>query len=267
MDMGLAGRTALITGGSKGIGLSIAEMLAAEGCHLHLVARAQADLEAARDGLRAAAKASKAAEVNIQIHAMDLARRGSVAELAARVPQIDILVNNAGSIPRGTVEEVDEDRWREAWDLKVFGYINMSREYYRLMKARGKGVIINILGNGGEALDAGYIAGGAGNAALMAFTRALGGQSAKDGLRVVGVNPGPVATQRLTSLMQKEAATRFGGDVSRWEELAKGFPFGRAATVEEIASTVVLLASDRSSYTTGTVFTIDGGIVNRGSLI
>jgi 3-oxoacyl-[acyl-carrier protein] reductase len=260
MEMGLAGRTALITGGSKGIGLAIAEMLALEGCHLHLVARQQADLEAARDKLLSIAK------VDVHIHAMDLAERGSAVALATRVPQIDILVNNAGSIPRGTVQEIDEDRWRHAWDLKVFGYINMSREYYRLMKARHKGVIINILGNGGEALDAGYIAGGAGNAALMAFTRALGGQSARDGLRVVGVNPGPVATERLIGLMQKEAGTRLG-DASRWQELEKGFPFGRAATVQEIASTVVLLASDRSSYTTGTVFTIDGGMVNRGSLI
>jgi NAD(P)-dependent dehydrogenase (short-subunit alcohol dehydrogenase family) len=260
MDMGLAGRTALITGGSKGIGLAIAEMLAQEGCHLHLVARRQPDLEAARARLLSLAK------VDVEIHAMDLAQRGSAASLAARVPQIVILVNNAGSIPRGTLEEIDEERWRDAWDLKVFGYINMSREYYRRMKARRQGVIVNILGNGGEALDAGYIAGGAGNAALMAFTRALGGQSARDGLRVIGVNPGPVATDRLIGLMQKEAGKRFG-DKSRWQELAKGFPFGRAATVEEIASTVVLLASDRSSYTTGTVFTIDGGMVNRGSLI
>jgi NAD(P)-dependent dehydrogenase (short-subunit alcohol dehydrogenase family) len=260
MDMGLAGRTALITGGSKGIGLAIAQMLAAEGCHLHLVARQQEDLEAARAILLAAWR------VDVQIHAMDLAERGSAAELAARVQQTEILVNNAGSIPRGTLDEIEEDRWRQAWDLKVFGYINMSREYYRLMKARGKGVIVNILGNGGEALDAGYICGGAGNAALMAFTRALGGQSARDGLRVIGINPGPVATERLIGLMQKEAGTRFG-DKSRWRELEQGFPFGRAATVEEIASMVVLLASDRSSYTTGTVITIDGGMVNRGSLI
>lgn len=260
MDMGLAGRTALITGGSKGIGFAIAAMLAEEGCRLHLVARQQADLEAARDKLLSLAK------VDVRILAMDLAERGSAAGLAARVPHVDILVNNAGSIPRGTLEEIGEERWREAWDLKVFGYINLTREYYRLMKARGKGVIINILGNGGEALDAGYICGGAGNAALMAFSRALGGQSARDGIRVIGVNPGPVATERLIGLMQKEAGTRLG-DKGRWQELEKGFPFGRAATVEEIASTVVLLASDRSSYTTGTVFTIDGGMVNRGSLI
>jgi NAD(P)-dependent dehydrogenase (short-subunit alcohol dehydrogenase family) len=260
MDMGLKGRTALITGGSKGIGFSIAEMMADEGCNLHLVARSQADLEAARAKLLARWK------VDVRIHALDLAQRGVVARLAADVPDLDILINNAGSIPRGSIDEIDEDRWREAWDLKVFGYINMCREYYRRMKARGKGVIVNILGNGGEALDAGYICGGAGNASLMAFSRALGGQSHKDNIRVVGVNPGPVATDRLVTLMQKEARSRLG-DESRWREFEKTCPFGRAATVEEIAATVVLLASDRSSYTTGTIVTIDGGMTNRGSLI
>jgi NAD(P)-dependent dehydrogenase (short-subunit alcohol dehydrogenase family) len=260
MDMGLTGRTALITGGSKGIGLAIARMLAAEGCHLHLVARSRDDLEAARQQLR------DAADVDVQLHAMDLAQRGQVEALAGRCPDVDILVNNAGSIPRGSLEEIDEDRWREAWDLKVFGYINMCRAYFRMMKARRSGVIVNILGNGGERLDAGYIAGGAGNASLMAFTRALGGTSADVGVRVVGVNPGPVATERLVGLMQKEARTRLG-DAARWQELAASFPFGRAATVDEIAATVVLLASDRSSYTTGTIVTIDGGMANRGSLI
>ena len=100
----------------------------------------------------------------------------------------------------------------------------------------------------------------------MAFTRALGGASADDGIRVVGVNPGPVATERLVSLMQKEAASRHG-DASRWREFEAGFPFGRAATVDEIAATVALLASDLSSYTTGTIVTIDGGMSHRGSLI
>jgi NAD(P)-dependent dehydrogenase (short-subunit alcohol dehydrogenase family) len=260
MDLKLKAHSALITGGSKGIGFSIAQFLAAEGCQLTLIARSETDLAAARERLR------KAHGVPVTIYAMDLAERGRPKELAANCPDIDILVNNAGSIPRGSVEEIDEDRWRAAWDLKVFGYINMCREFYRLMKVRRRGVIINILGNGGEALDAGYICGGAGNASLMAFTRALGGQSARDGVRVVGVNPGPVATERLIGLMQTEAKKRFG-DESRWREFEKGFPFGRAATVEEIAATVVLLASDLSSYTTGTIVTIDGGMVNRGSLI
>ena len=260
MDLGLRGRTALITGGSKGIGLSIAKFLAAEGCALHLVSRSAADLDAAR------ALLLQAHEVPIRVHPMDLAARGSAQALASRVRDLDILVNNAGSTPRGTLLDVDEDRFRAAFDLKVFGYITLSREFYRQMKARRRGVIVNILGNGGEAPDAGYIAGAACNASLMAFTRALGGQSDRDGIRVVGVNPGPVATERLVGLMKTEAQRKFG-DESRWQELAAGFPFGRAATVEEVSATVALLVSDLSSYTTGTIVTIDGGMVNRGSLI
>ncbi len=260
MDLKLKGRSTLITGGSKGIGFAIARFLAAEGCNLHLVARSETDLASVRERL------SKEYGVQVNTYAMDLAQRGRAQVLASKCPEVDILVNNAGSTPRGTLLEIDEDRFRAAFDLKVFGYINLCREFYRQMKARRKGVIINILGNGGEAPDAGYIAGAACNASLMAFTRALGGQSDKDGVRVVGVNPGPVATERLVGLMKTEARRKLG-DESRWQEFAKGFPFGRAASVEEIAATVALLASDLSSYTTGTVVTIDGGMVNRGSLI
>lgn len=260
MDLRLKGRSALVTGGSKGIGFAIARFLAAEGCALHLVARSEKDLESAKKTLR------DQYGVSVTLHPMDLAQRGRAQVLASKCPDLDILVNNAGSTPRGTLLEVDEERLRTAFDLKVFGYINMCREFYRQMKARRKGVIINILGNGGEAPDAGYIAGAACNASLMAFTRALGGQSDKDGVRVVGVNPGPVATERLVGLMKTEAKRKFG-DESRWQEFSKGFPFGRAASVDEIAATVALLASDLSSYTTGTVVTIDGGMVNRGSLI
>jgi NAD(P)-dependent dehydrogenase (short-subunit alcohol dehydrogenase family) len=260
MDLKLKGRSALVTGGSKGIGFAIARFLAAEGCHLHLVARSETDLESARKTLR------DQYGVSITVHAMDLAQRGRAQVLASKCPEVDILVNNAGSTPRGTLLEIDEERFRAAFDLKVFGYINLCREFYRQMRARRRGVIINILGNGGEAPDAGYIAGAACNASLMAFTRALGGQSDKDGVRVVGVNPGPVATERLVGLMKTEAKRKLG-DESRWQEFSKGFPFGRAASVDEVAATVALLASDLSSYTTGTVVTIDGGMVNRGSLI
>jgi NAD(P)-dependent dehydrogenase (short-subunit alcohol dehydrogenase family) len=260
MDLALEGRTALVTGGSKGIGLAIATQLAAEGCSLHLVARTLADLEAARRAL------STRYSVAVYVHVTDMAKRGSAEALGGTCGDVDILVNNAGSTPRGALDELDEERWRKAFDLKVFGYINLARVFYARMKARRSGVIINIIGNGGERMDYGYIAGAAGNAALMAFTRALGAGSIDFGVRAVGVNPGPVATERLVGLMKQEAQTRFG-DPERWRELEKSFPLARSATVEEIAATVALLASDRSAYTTGTIVTIDGGLAHRGSLI
>jgi NAD(P)-dependent dehydrogenase (short-subunit alcohol dehydrogenase family) len=260
MQLGLKGRSALVTGASKGIGRAIALQFAQEGVDVAITARSEKQLESVRSEIAARAP------VTVRVFPLDLSIGRSAEVLAAECANVDILVNNAGAIPRGRIDEIDEQRWRTAWDLKVFGYINMTRAFYALMKKRGKGVIINILGNGGERVDAGYICGAAGNAALMAFTRAMGGASHKDGIRVVGINPGPTATERLVALMQKEATDRFG-TAERWKELMKPFPFGRAGTPEEIAAMAALLASDLSAYTTGTVVTIDGGMANAGSLI
>ena len=156
--------------------------------------------------------------------------------------------------------------WREGWELKVFGYINLSRLVYARMKARGSGVIVNDIGNAGERLDADYIAGTSGNAALMAFTRALGGQSLDHGIRVVGVNPGPVETDRIVKLMKTRAKDWYG-DEDRYKELMSRFPMGRAATVAEVADLILFLASDRASYISGAIVTIDGGITSRNSIV
>ncbi|HWI28382.1 MAG TPA: SDR family oxidoreductase [Stellaceae bacterium] len=260
MELDLAGKKALVTGASKGIGRAVACLLAAEGCDLVLVARTPADLERVRDEIRA--------ERNVAVTAvpLDLSRSDAARSLAHDHPEIDILVNNAGAIPGGTLDEIDEPRWREAWDLKVFGYINLCRAYVASMRTRRRGVIVNIIGSAGERLDAAYIAGSTGNAALMAFTRALGGTAPESGLRVVGINPGPVSTDRLVTLLRKRAQDRLG-DAERWPELTKSMPFGRPATPEEIAAMAAFLASERSGYTSGTIVTIDGGIANRGAVM
>jgi NAD(P)-dependent dehydrogenase (short-subunit alcohol dehydrogenase family) len=181
-----------------------------------------------------------------------------VRRVAAEAGEIDILVNNAGAIPPGDVLSVDDARWREAWDLKVFGYISFCRVVYAQMKARRAGVIVNVIGAAGESFPTGYIAGAAGNASLMAFTRALGKGAPADGLRVVAINPGPVETDRLVMLRRAEAQIKLG-DAERWRELTSGMPFGRAASPREIANAVAFLASPLSGYTTGTILTINGG--------
>ena len=256
MDLNLRGRKALVTGASKGIGFATAKALAQEGCDVILVSRTAADLASARERILAAAN------VSVVVEPLDMSQSASAPTLARKYSDIDILVNNAGAIPGGSVEDVDEQRWRAAWDLKVFGYINLTREFFRLMKARGNGVIVNIIGAAGEKMNANYIAGSAGNASLMAFTRALGGVSPKYGVRVVGINPGPVATERHVMLTKLEAKNRFG-DPERWQDLEKALPFGRAATPEEIAAMAAFLASDLSGFTTGTIITIDGGLAHR----
>ncbi|MFE3057314.1 short-chain dehydrogenase/reductase [Nocardia sp. NPDC059239] len=245
MDLRLGGRTALVTGASAGIGAEIARVLAAEGCHLHLAARNKERLDEIAERLRA--------EYGVQVrsHSVDLRSAEDLTGLADAVGAPDILVNNAGDIPAGTLTAVDAETWRHAWELKVFGYIDLSRRVYADMTQRGGGVIVNVIGSAGERPDAEYIAGSTGNAALMAFTRALGSRSWRDGIRVVGINPGPVATSRITTLIETNA---------RFAEMAADFPFGRPAHPREIADMAAFLASDRSGYTTGTIVTIDGGL-------
>ena len=174
MDLNLRGRTALVTGASKGIGRAIAAVLAQEGCNLILVSRTATDLEATSNEIAARDK------VVVVTRALDLSLNSAVNDLATAYPDIDILVNNAGAIPGGRLSEIDDTRWRQSWDLKVFGYINMSRAFYETMKSRNGGVIVNILGVAGERLESTYIAGSAGNAGLIAFTKSLGATSPAD---------------------------------------------------------------------------------------
>ena len=260
MKLELEGKTVLITGASKGIGLAAAHSFAAEGCHLQLAARDGVALAAAKEEIE------KIYPINVRIHPMDLAAPGAMQQLAEAAGHVDILVNNAGDIPAGPIESLDFAVVRRGFQLKVLGYMELTQIYYARMKAAGGGVIVNDIGNSGENWDANYIAGSTCNAAVMAFTRALGGVSLDDGIRVVGVNPGPVATDRMVKLMKRRAFDTHG-DEGRWEELFDNYPGGRPATPEEVAELMVFLASPRAGYITGTVVTIDGGIASRGSII
>ncbi|MDA0240403.1 MAG: short-chain dehydrogenase/reductase [Proteobacteria bacterium] len=253
MDLHLSGKTALITGGSKGIGLAVAESLAAEGCHLHLSARTESELQSAATSLR------DRYNVNVQTHALDLGTSEGVDALGAACADVDILINNAGAIPGGTLTDLDEKRWREAWELKLFGYINLSRHLYSAMQGRKSGVIINVIGGAATNPQPGYIAGAAANAALAAFSVALGKESPAHGIRVIGMHPGATRTERAETLLQDRAETNFG-DRSRWRELQRPLPFDRMTEPSEVGDFVTFLASDRCAYTSGVVLSITGGL-------
>ena len=194
----------------------------------------------------------------MQIIPADLSIEENVSKVAKEAGNIDILVNNSGAIPPGGLLQVDNDTWRKAWDLKVFGYISLCREIYPAMAQRKSGVIINIIGGAGERHPASYIAGAAGNAALMGFTRSLAHAAHADGIRVVGINPGAIATDRQLMLARTRAEQQFG-DAERWPDIYKNLPFGRAGRPDEIANTVAFFASPLSGYTSGTILSIDGG--------
>jgi NAD(P)-dependent dehydrogenase (short-subunit alcohol dehydrogenase family) len=259
MDLGLKGRSVLITGGSGGIGLATARAFAAEGCALHLAARTPEKLRAASDDV------SRDFDVPVTVHATDLSRAENALRLAETCADVDVLVNNAGAIPGGGIEEIDDRRWREAWDLKVFGYVNMMRVLYAEMKTRGRGVVVNVLGTAGDQRPADYAAGISANSALATLTRALGGESLDHGVRVVGVNPGDMTNERGVEFLHRQAEKEFG-DPGRWRERLARLPGGRAATSEEVADAILFLASPRAGYVSGTVLTIDGGLSSRRSV-
>ena len=260
MDLDLAGRSVLITGGSGGIGLATARAFAAEGCALHLAARDSEKLDAAREDI------SRDFDAPVTVHAIDLRRPENALRLADTCADVDVLVNNAGAIPGGGIGEIDDGRWREAWDLKVFGYVNMMRALYAEMKARGRGVIVNVIGTAGDGRPGDYAAGVSANAALATLTRALGGESLDHGVRVVGVSPGDMGNERGVEFLRRRAADELG-DPERWRERLSRLPGGRAATSEEVADAVLFLASPRAGYVSGTVLTVDGGMGSRQRVI
>ncbi len=250
MELELTGRRALITGASRGIGAAISVCLAREGCDVTLVSRTRADLDAV------ATEISDVSNVAVSIVDADLSVSENIHRVLAEAGQVDILINNAGAIPSGSIEDIDESSWREAWDLKVFGYINLMRRVFKTMEDQGSGVIVNVIGVAGERPNSNYVVGGAGNAALMAVTRALGARSIAKGIRVVGINPGLIVTDRMEALLRSQAENRFG-DRERWGELIdQRLPPGKP---EHIADMVAFLASDRSANTSGTIVTVDGG--------
>lgn len=259
VDLGLTGKSVLVTGGSRGIGRATAELFAAEGCSLHLAARSQDDLDRAAGEIRAAHG------VEVTVHAGNMADAADLAALAEACRHVDILVNNAGATPTGPIERVTAADWREGLGLKVIATVNLTRDIYLAMCQRRAGVIINVIGNCGERPDPEIIIATIANTGLMGFTRALGSVSPDHGVRVLGVNPGPTATERLVHLMQQKAKDRTG-DAANWQELVKPLPFGRAAEPAELADMIVFAASDRASFVSGTILTVDGGVAWRGRL-
>jgi NAD(P)-dependent dehydrogenase (short-subunit alcohol dehydrogenase family) len=259
MDLNLSGKTAVITGASQGIGRAVAESLASEGCSLHLVSRTRADLEEAAKNLK------EKYPVDVTIHAVDLSVSGTPKALVQETGTPDLLINNAGAIPAGTLDDVHEQKWREAWDLKVFGYINMCRTYFDAMRKVQDGVIVNVTGLAADRTDVNYIAGTAGNASLNAFSKTLGSQSLKDGIRVLAVSPGAVATDRLVTLMKARSQAEHNTP-DKWQGYLANLPLSRAAEATEVANVITFMASPRASYMSGTVITVDGGHgANNGS--
>jgi NAD(P)-dependent dehydrogenase (short-subunit alcohol dehydrogenase family) len=251
MDLGLKGRVALVTGGSKGIGLACARSLLTEGARVAIASRSPANVEAAIAGLPGAEGV-----------AGDFADAGSalavIDEVERRLGPIDLLVNSAGAAKRTPADELEVADWRAAFDAKFFTYVNAFDPLVKRMGARGRGVIVNVIGIGGKVASPTHLPGGSANAALMLATAGLASAYAGRGVRVVGVSPGLTETERLTEGLAA-TARHLGVDLAEARRReAQHIPLGRIATPEEIADVVVFLCSDRAAYLTGVTIGMDG---------
>lgn len=257
MELGISGRRALITGGSLGIGRATAAELAAEGVDVAIVARDRGRLDAAAQELSSNSGGKVIAIPGDIGNADDIAR--VVDEASAALGGIDILVNNAGSSPAGRIEDLDDDTWMASFELKFMGYMRLSRAVLPAMRAQKWGRIVNIIGGGGHSPRPGYILGGAYNAALINFTRALGKSAAPDGVLVNGINPSSIDTPRWASLMEQRS--KFEGKSP--DEINAGIeaniPVGRLGTSEDIAGLVAFLCSERAEFLAAININADGG--------
>jgi NAD(P)-dependent dehydrogenase (short-subunit alcohol dehydrogenase family) len=251
MDLGLRNAIVLVTGGSKGIGFACAEAFLSEGARVAIGSRAQANIDRALKDLPGAIGfAADCADAR--------AASGLIDAVEAQLGPIDVLVNSAGAARRTAPPDLTPEVWRAAFDAKFFSYINVIDPLVKRMAARGRGVVVNIIGAGGKVASPTHLAGGSANAALMLATAGLGTAYAASGVRIVGVSPGLTETERVAEGLTADARLA-GIDVeeARRQAVAR-IPMGRPASPREIAEVVVFLASGKASYVTGATLSMDG---------
>ena len=257
MELQLKGKTALITGGSEGIGKGIAMGLAKEGVDVAICARRPGPLEATAQEIR---DTTGVKVVALPCDLTDNGQAGKFVEDSAKdLGRVDIMVNNAGSSPGGVIEHLSEDDWEQSLQLKFMGYVRCLRYVLPIMKEQGGGRVVNLIGNDGVKPSYWEIAPGAANAAGQNLTMSLAGQYGKDNISFVAVNPGPVRTERWTGLVNAMARD-MNLSFEEADKLApSSIPLGRIAETEEVANLCVMLASPLMHFVNGTQIEIDGG--------
>jgi NAD(P)-dependent dehydrogenase (short-subunit alcohol dehydrogenase family) len=253
MELGLKLKNVLVTGGSKGIGLACARAFLAEGARVAIVSRSQENLDAARKVLKECYCVSA-----------DLTDAAAAAAMVERVERefgpLDVLVNSAGAAKRTNAEELTPGAWHAGMEAKYFSYIHVIDPVIKRMAARGRGAIVNIIGNGGKLPAPTHLAGGAANAALMLATAGLANAYAAKGVRVVGLNPGLTNTSRVAEGMRAEAKRQGISEEEALKRATKSMPLGRLAEPEEIADIALFAASERGRFLTGANITVDGAV-------
>lgn len=255
MDLGLSGKRCIVTGGSRGIGRATAELLAAEGARLLLVARD-------RDALAEAAP--KGAEIlAADVTAPDAGER-VVATCVERLGGVDVLVNCAGTSWLRPLDELTEEDWEAQWQLNVRGPDRLMRAAAPRMAEQGWGRIVNVASSSGKRPSLRNVAYSVTKAAQLSLSRAYADAYVAKGVLVNAVAPGIVESELWTGRRGLAAQEAAATGVSRREALAAAaakVPIGRFGTPEEIASVIVFLCSERASDVVGAAWSVDGGSV------
>jgi 3-oxoacyl-[acyl-carrier protein] reductase/bacilysin biosynthesis oxidoreductase BacG len=256
MDLGLEGRVAIVTGGSRGIGRACAASLLEEGARVALVSRDADRLRDARDVL---AEAGTVIAVPTEL-GDDAAVRAMVERTLAELGRIDILINAAATVSPTAFLDLTEERWLDLFEQKLNGYARCLRHVIPVMRAQKSGAIVNISGLAARQPHATTIPVGLNNAAALNLTKSLANELAKDNIRVNAVIPHIIDTDRQDETMREWAAITGQTEAEvRAERVAK-IPLGRMGRVEEVGAIVAFLASDRTSFVTGAAWHVDGGV-------
>jgi NAD(P)-dependent dehydrogenase (short-subunit alcohol dehydrogenase family) len=255
MDLELAGKTAIVTGASRGIGLAIAEKLAASGVNVALVARSAAALDAQAARLSHQAKSIAFAADLRDADAADKA----VAATLAQFGQLDFLVNNAGATKRGDFAALSDADFLDGFALKFHGTVRMTRAAWAPLKA-ASGAVVNIIGIGGRMAAADFTIGGTVNAALYNFTRAIAQKATADGIRVNGINPGWIETDRLKGRLAQAAKDKGVDEAAARAATLAELKVARFGQPAEIAELTAQLLSPRMAYVQGALVECDGGM-------
>ena len=256
MEIRLDGKTAVVTGGSKGLGLAIAEEYAKSGADVAILARDEATLAAAKAQIQTGAAGRKVAAISCDVAKADAIRR-AYDRIMSEFGKIDIYVNNAGQSTRGPSETITDEMWQADLDLKLFAQIRFCRLVFPQMKERKWGRIISVLNIGAKAPGADSAPTSVSRAAQMAFTKALSHEGAPHNVLVNSLHVGVIVSDQIKRRYDRERP-----NVSFEQYVAaagKSVPMGRMGRAEEFASVAAFLASDAASYVTGCAINVDGG--------
>lgn len=256
MSSNMENKAVVVTGSSKGIGLACAQAFAAAGARVALVARSRANLDAALAAMPASAHPPVAIVADLT-RADESARM--VSEAVAALGEIDVLVNSAGAARRSAPADLNAQAWRDAMDAKFFSTIQPLDIVIKQMAARGRGVVINIIGMGGKMANPIHLPGGAANAALMLATAGLAAAYGPRGVRVNAISPGGTLTGRVQEGLAVESKMTGTPEAELLAQQQAKIPLRRLGTPEEVAQVALFLASDAASYVTGAIVPMDGG--------